>query len=806
MAWATGAPIRMMQILTLDEVPGRPVGGKAAGLARLQAMGLRVPPTLVLEDARAGELSSELIERVAALGPHPLAVRSSALGEDGVASSFAGQYETVLNVRGEPALRAAIEQCLASVESDRARAYRETTEESDQSIVMSIVLQRMVNARASGVCFTADPVTNRRRRLVLDSVAGLGEALVSGQASADHDELRRASEDWEPRQSAGEASVLSEEQRDLIAGEALEAERASGEPLDLEWAIDEDGTLYWLQARPITTLGLDPQTLDTTPTIAGDVYTRCNVGEMMPGAVSPLTFSTCARGIDVGWQDNLIAVGVRENRSPDNVYIGMSHGHLFINLSEGARFSTAVTGSHPDQQSLAICGRIVPEVIAPPRPSLLVRLPRIIRQVRSIVRAQPQIRKMEELVAAGAIETGSDSLATWRAIDTKIEMLYEAYARHLTVSSGAGALAPILLRILAGNDDPSAEHHAKVGHLFSGSQGVESADIAAGAKRILEALLDSATPAAFSDWESAQAVAWLEGEEAGNAGRAWRDYLRRHGHRSLRELDVRQAEWAHDPAPLVHSLQAQFRAQKSAAASPPAEPLAVDSTIDLGRLGRLTRIAHAAVRNRERSKSLLVASTVHFKRAYRALAKQLVAEGRLPDQDAVFFLLHEELEDLARARPGSELTERALARREILSYQETLQFPEVSVGLPQPQKPAAAPENDGQVVGKPVSRGRIEGRVRVVLSLDAAQALLPGEILVSSITDVGWTPYFAIIAGLITDVGSAVSHGAVVAREYGLPAVLNTGNGTRALKTGDRVRLDGDTGIIEILEKAGEGT
>ena len=123
---------------------------------------------------------------------------------------------------------------------------------------MPLVVQRMVDARAAGVCFTADPVTNRRARLVLDSVAGLGEALVSGQASPDHDELARRNGRWEPTELAGGAPVLANGEREQIAREAIDAETRASEPLDLEWAIDQNGTLFWLQARPITTLGLDP--------------------------------------------------------------------------------------------------------------------------------------------------------------------------------------------------------------------------------------------------------------------------------------------------------------------------------------------------------------------------------------------------------------------------------------------------------------------------------------------------------------------------------------------------------------------
>ncbi|MGY8803198.1 MAG: PEP-utilizing enzyme, partial [bacterium] len=308
----------------------------------------------------------------------------------------------------------------------------------------------------------------------------------------------------------------------------------------------------------------------------------------------------------------------------------------------------------------------------------------------------------------------------------------------------------------------------------------------------------------FCELAVPDAVAWLNGVDSGEAGVLFRAYMSRHGHRSVRELDVRQPEWAHEPTPVVRSLQAQLRGRLKGAPQAPARDNVSSRDAGANEPFRwLSRFAHAAVRNREACKSHLVACTVHFKRAYRALGAQLEREGRLPDADAVYFLTHEELGTLAGAPPGDALTEEAVARRQALAYQETLHFPEVSVGLPEPELLVFdTDENDELIVGKPVSQGKVEGIVRVVLALEDAEALEPGEILVSPITDVGWTPYFAVIAGLVTDVGSAVSHGAVVAREYGLPAVLNTRIGTRALRTGDRVLLDGDRGVVEVLERA----
>ena len=178
----------------------------------------------------------------------------------------------------------------------------------------------------------------------------------------------------------------------------------------------------------------------------------------------------------------------------------------------------------------------------------------------------------------------------------------------------------------------------------------------------------------------------------------------------------------------------------------------------------------------------------------------MVAEGLLPDADAVFFLTHDELGRLARDS-DSGLVAAALARREAFAAQESYEFPDVFQGEPtRLDLDLEAGDSDGVVRGSPVSRGRVTGVARIVRTIEEASALQRGEILIAPITDVGWTPYFSLIAGLVTDIGSAVSHGAVVAREYGLPAVVNTRIATRVFSTGDRIVLDGESGIVRLAE------
>ena len=328
--------------IPLDAIDEPTVGGKAWGLSRLIKMGLSVPDGFVIVGATADNLPEDIDEQRRRLGDGPLAVRSSAIGEDSQDASFAGQYETVLNVEGAEAVRAAIAQCAASLQSRRAAAYR-AEQLNDAETTMNVVVQRMVDARAAGVLFTAHPVNGRRDVVVIDAVEGLGESLVGGHATPDHFVLLRDGSVQE-RELVGESAVLSGDELGVLLAGALKAEHHEGHPLDMEWAIDKQGTVQWLQARPITNLPADPRELDTEvrPT---DVYTWANIGEMMPGAVTPLTYSVTGMGIDVGMQRMYQRAGVEISDRGEPRYVAMSFGHLFLNLSEMAVMGGHVVGA-----------------------------------------------------------------------------------------------------------------------------------------------------------------------------------------------------------------------------------------------------------------------------------------------------------------------------------------------------------------------------------------------------------------------------------------------------------------------------
>jgi pyruvate,water dikinase len=771
----------------LADALAAPSGGKAQGLARLIALGLRVPAGFVVRDLGPGH--SEAVEAAyRGLGGGPVAVRSSADGEDGASASYAGQFETCLDVEGEPALREAIGHCQASLESARARRYR--AERGGSSGSMNVVVQRMVRARVAGVLFTVDPVSGRRE-LVLDAVAGLGEALVAGRASPDHYRLARDGSllAYEPR-AEGAAPLLDEAMLAELREGALRAEAAAGTALDLEWALDEDGLLYWLQARPVTALDggeLDGGELDT-PARPDEVFTRANVGEMLPGAQTPLTLSTTVRAVDQGIQRMIVECGALPRRVPELRTIGVFHGHLFFNLSAMLDFTRSVGGSNADALTFAICGRRVPELVEPPPAPRLTRawngaryLRFVLAGARQVARLDARLRREPRLPERGA------SAALFAELDRRLPFLFDAFAIHLQASASSGLTHGVLLGVLARGGAPTPEHEATLAALLEDAGGVESAEMLRELDEVRAAI--ARAPGPFAHGSPEEADAWLRSSASGAAGGAYRAFLSRHGHRAARELALEQPGWRDDPRPLLRSLQAALAAPAPAHASGKAR----------GRpglaLAALVAWARRSVRQRERSKSLLIQVCDRFKRGYRALARALVAEGLLADEEELFFLRHEELGELV-ARRERGLATLARRRRALHAQQQALCFPDLFVG---PPSPLAEPElADGSEVlqGRPVSRGIVRGPARVVLDLEGASAIRPGEILIAPITDVGWSPYFHLIAGLATDVGSAISHGAVVAREYGVPAVVNLRVASRVIQTGDEVVLDGERGTL----------
>lgn len=789
---------RTARIIPLDQIHDEAVGGKAEGLSRLIRMGLRVPPGFVIQHAVPGHMPADLAAVYAALGG-VVAVRSSAIGEDSADASFAGQYETILNVEGETALVQAIEQCLQSIRGFRAVAYQHDKQQATD-VDMAVVVQRMVPAHLAGVLFTADPVSQRRDCMVIDVVAGLGEQLVSGEATPDHFVLDATGNVLE-QDLVGERPLLTQAQLEQLRREARDAEARMGHPLDMEWAIDADGVLWWLQARPITTLASALDELDTPLLDAKHIYTRCNVSEALPGALCPLTHSITGRGLEVGMQRLFINFGILEQEDTCWYVMANFQGHMFMNLSTMAWTSLKAFGTNADDLALAVCGRLIPELNEGfAKPPLLKRLPILRQYFTTLFSAGRHRDRLGEQVERLQLPRQTTAAAQWRMIDMHMEELFCAHHSHLVSSTGSGMMTPLLLGILAQGKPATDEHHAAVAALLAGAENVESADVALGATRIQQCLQRQPNvKLRFTEVPVEEALGYLQSADSGEAGKLFSQYLIRHGHRSISEMDMRMKEWSCDPLPLVHSLQVAVKgllARKKTTKSPSNPPVDDVYAQQNPVIKWFVRLARKAVQGRELSKSRLVAVKRHFKQAYRELAYMMLIEQLLPDADALFFLTHQELGQCIQDRDPA-WGERAAARRRALPLQQALQFPDVFVGKPVPLQPDMSNvPADRCVRGRVVSRGCVTGRAKVARVVAEAAKLQEGDILIAPITDVAWTPYFSFIGGLATDIGSAVSHGAVVAREYGLPAIVKTDIGTQVFSDGEIVVLDANQGIL----------
>ncbi len=684
-------------------------GGKAMGLTRLASMGFDIPPTLVLTQLKGNSLSDEFLASITAhLGEVPLAVRSSAEAEDGADASYAGQFETVLDVVGAPALRDAITLCLAS--ADRfAPTY--ASDHDHATGEMALVVQQMIQPRWAGVVFTADPVTHRRDRIIVDVVQGLGEQLVSGEVEPDHFELNAQAKITNTLPSATPTGMPEELVSELADTAATIADRQRY-PLDLEWAIDADHKIWWLQARPITTLAADPNELDIPSPNDHDVNTRCNIGEIMPGAVTPLTQSTTGRGIDHGTQHMMIAAGAAQEYSQANQAVASYFGHLFINLSTLARISGAVAGSDVHQIGMSICGRHVPELMPVNQQNLLRRLRNGISYFTYLGTAERRVKQFEPKATAFLLPLAGSASDLYRRLSDALPVLIEAYDVHLQSSAGSGAATGALHRIFAGDGDPKTEDYARIARLFSALGELEGADLLAGLKQVATAISAHQNHQVhFVDASAEEALAWLRSEAAGKAKLVFTEFLTDHGHRAFRELEMIQPGWRDDPLPLITSFQTSLVLKVTRDMDQ--SPNTLDNEPFYIRL-LITR-ARNAVQRRERTKALLVHVTNEFKCAYRRLGQLLADSGSLLKASHIYFLRHEEIANCLDGDTTS-IAKTAAQRQQVFDIQTGYRFADVFIGKPQPLPPDVRLAKDGTISGLPVSTGVVEGIACVALN------------------------------------------------------------------------------------------
>jgi pyruvate,water dikinase len=724
----TAGRVQSLREVRLADAPR--VGNKAAMLGELLAAGVRVPDGVVL-DAAAGMLPAVervalLVEAAANLGGERYAVRSSGISEDGADRSFAGLYETVLDVPVSELGRAS-ETVLESGRASRVRDY-----DPAASSEMAVIVQAMVNAVAAGVAFTADPVTGDRRTTVVTAVKGLGAELVAGTVPGDEWHVRdgRAT----PRRRI-EGAIDAGLAR-AIAAEAHRIAELRSAPQDVEWAIDRDGLLWILQARPMTAL---PREVQWDPPASG-AYTRSyRFGEWLFEPVTPLFESWLLTQMEESFHTGLRAAIGQHVRRPYHVLV---NGWYFYTLNWAS--PAAFLRNGPGMLMRALRS---PRSVAGILPATVRHaFPLVEREWRGDL--QPRYRAAVRRASDGVERVPGAELP---AIIDQLASLAGEY--FVSIAALTGAAYKTELRL--------AGFYRK--HL-RGALGWSHLPLVSG----FDATVDRDESALLSlDW-------WFEPRNLGPATNAPR-------------------------ATHVAVLEARKAAEAAATAALGASPRRLRT---FNRL--LSDAQHLLSIRDEQTRELAIAWPV-MRRAVLRMGAALVERGCIDDVDDVFFLTREEvLEALGGGSATLRLDVRG--RRQIRAEQARLAPPLVVGQLPRMAERmwngfaaqiGAARSERALVSGAPASAGRATGAVRVIRGPDAFDTLEVGEILVAPMTAPAWTPLFARAAGVVTDIGSAASHASLVAREYGIPAVVGAGDATSRLRTGMRVTVDGSTGNVE---------
>jgi phosphohistidine swiveling domain-containing protein len=829
----------------LDELAGAEDQAQQASIAaaiRDRILGIPMPTAVEVAVRQA----------VATLGSDvPVAVRSSATAEDLPFASFAGQQDTYLNVIGPEAVLEAIRRCWASLWTDRAVAYRANNGIEPASVRLAVVVQRLVDASVSGVMFTANPLTGKRGEAVIDASHGLGEAVVSGAVNPDHFVVGTASGAIRERRlgdkrlsivrnphggtrrmtvdAGSDVPCLSDEQLRKLARLGEQAERHFGAPQDVEFAVDADGTIWLTQARPITTLF--PLPASTRGTRDLRVYFNVNVAQGVFRPFTPMglqAFRLISTSVAT-----LLGFPPRDACAGSPILVEAA-GRLFFDMTVavrsdvGRRFvafglSRLEARSMGSLRALFDDPRLAPRQV--PRAATVRTIARFLRRTRlPLFIAQAAVSPRRARADAWAL---SDAILADARLPAPLSAAQRvAWAERMLLTWPARILPRVIPLLMVGIGSLGLAWRL-LGDLVSGEE-----------KDILTRALpyNPTTQMDLALWMLARRVrsdppafAVLRERSSSELGQAYRaaalpptlqsglaEFLAQYGHRGVAEIDLGLARWSDKPDHLLGVLANYLADAEGRGVDVQFRDAAAQAEVMLRTLSRraanrgwwrgmavrfLLGRGRALAGTREVPKFLFVLLFARVRAILAPLGPELVVAGRLEQAEDVWFL---SLPELRAALAGQD--QRTLVRERRTSYEEEVRRRHqprllLSDGT-EPAVDTPAETGDGVLRGTPASAGRVTARARVILDPLGA-TLQPGEILVAPSTDPGWTPLFLTAGGLVMEMGGAMSHGSIVAREYGIPAVVGVPNATERIETGQTLTVDGSAGTVAVeLAKA----
>lgn len=755
--------------------------GKAENLARLAALGFRVPPFYVNEGTLEGDR---------------FAVRSSAAGEDSAGISFAGIHESFLNVPRE-GIAEAIEKVRASARSERAIAYRKEHGLPIDDAPMPVIVQQMIDARVSGVVFTANPTTQDTGELVISALFGLGEGLVSHGFDADtfivrKDDLSIRAAIVEKREAIGariddpNAPSLSDGEVRELARVSIEIEKAFGKPQDIEFALDANG-LWILQTRPITT-------------IEGNrlLWDNSNIVESFSGVTSPMTFSVIRRAYAIVYRLFAQVMGIPDSVVAENKYVfentlGLFRGQVFYNLLNWYAMVRLFPGYEQNKQFMeSMMGVRESVATGTRRANRLAMIPLAWRMFRNFASIDRLTKEFEA--------NFKKHYDRWSRIDFdalkphELMQLYYEFEDRVLWSWRAPIINDFFVMIFYGTLKKLTPLH---NDLLSGEGGIESTEPA----KMLLRIADLARPNAELR-DAVERGDLAAAKRHADFAREFDRYLDLYGFRGMNELkleepplrDRQDVVLSFIRNYLVHEVKPQPDLRAEAERRAPRNPL----------FRFVLKRARVGVRNRENMRFARTRIFGLVREVVRAMGRRLAQEGILDDANDVFYLGLEELWDYVK---GTALTTdlRGLAALRKKEFDEYRASPDIderfeTFGMAYHRnrfRSQPAPSSDGALKGIPCSPGVVTGPIKVLRSPND-DLRLHGEILVAERTDPGWVPLYPSISGLLIERGSILSHSAIVAREMGIPTIVGVRGLTQLVKTGDVVTMDGSTGIVEL--------
>jgi len=811
--------------------PKATIGSKAANLARLCNAGLLVPvafcitvdawvdhlanidqtfadPQDVAEYLSAAlptsGLEGEILEAYRRLcaylsGEVRLAVRSSALYEDMADASFAGQYKSYLNIRTEDELLTAIKECWASAWSRQVTAYKEYhhVNQLGDPHGIAIIVQRMVQAELAGVLFTLDPVSGASDHIVIEAVPGLAADFVSGNVKPAHLLIDRRDRQIvrSDHTSIIPAHFSQSSAWTRLVELALQVEKIFQSPQDIEWAF-QDGQFWILQTRPIT--GRPSHSNISN-------YTRANIGEVMPGIVTPLTWSTFIRALQLGERDDQqvrpseISTLINGRAYMDVQMMWNNYNHI-----PGINPATVLSrglGCDLRGREATLSAASSPVGIA----TMLRKTAYVWLEMLTLGLARPRIKAQLQHQLEPALEAmgqerinGHNSLEVWHGMERLLQLASRAFLIHMSASFIAlcayayvrDSLVKVVGKEVADSLVSTTSHSpTNAVALHSALQTLAS-----------EVKASPETVRLFSNLSGDQLFGALSKNQKGQLLLAQViQAARLAGDRAVQEFELKAPRWSEDPRPLLVTLRALVvdgmdPSQSSVTQAAPECPHELPKVLSRVSIPKrwLLRRAHRAFLIysglREETKSAVAACFAEMRRRYVHLGHRLHADGTLYEKEDIFFLSVDEISEVLTGGPISESYRDAIRKRRA-TYAEGQ-----TSGLPETDEEMAEKESD-ILSGTAVSGGRVTGHARVVHN-PASALLQQGEILITEYTDPGWTPLFLIAGAVVTEVGGMLSHTATLVRELNKPGVFAVDGATRLIYDGQLITVDGWRGRV----------